>query len=70
MQGNAPRPVKLDVPITMRLTFKETLYADGAAMLPGGQRLDGRTLEWRFDDVLQAYRLFVVTYYLSRGVEA
>ncbi len=39
-------------------------------MLPGAERLDGRTLQWLFDDILQAYRTFVVTYYLSRGAEA
>ncbi len=32
--------------------------------------IDRRTIEWTFSDVLQAYRTFVVTYYLSRGVEA
>jgi D-amino peptidase len=70
LEGRSPQPLKLDTPITMRLTFKETLYADASALLPGAQRLDGRTLEWRFDDILAAYRTFVVTYYLSRGVEA
>jgi D-amino peptidase len=69
-EGRAPAPLKLDTPITMRLTFKESLFADAAAMLPGGERLDGRTLQWSFDDVLAAYRLFVVTYYLARGVES
>jgi len=69
-QGRTPAPLKLAMPVTMRLTFKETIYADGSALLPGAKRLDGRTLEWRFDDILAAYRTFVVTYYLSRGVEA
>jgi D-amino peptidase len=69
-EGRSPRPLKLDLPITMRLTFKETIYADASALLPGATRLDGRTLEWRFDDILAAYRTFVVTYYLSRGVDA
>jgi D-amino peptidase len=70
LEGRAPTPLKLDAPITMRLTFKETIYADASALLPGAKRLEGRTLEWRFDDILAAYRTFVVTYYLSRGVEA
>ncbi len=70
MSGNGPRPLRLDPPVNMRLTFKETLYADGAAMLDGARRIDGRTVEWRCRDMLQAYRIFVVTYYLSRGVEA
>lgn len=69
IDGRGPLPFKLASPITMRLTFKETLYADGSALLHGATRLDGRTLEWRFDNILAAYRTFVVTYYLSRGVE-
>ena len=70
MEGRSPAPLRLEPPVTMCLTFKETLYADASAMLPGAERIDGRTLQWRFDDVVQAYRTFVVTYYLSRGVEA
>jgi len=70
LEGNAPALLKLEAPVAMRLTFKETLFADGSAMLPGAKRIDGRTIEWRFDDVLEAYRTFVVTYYLSRGVES
>ena len=70
LEGRGSRPLKLESPITMRLTFKESLYADASALLHGAERLDGRTLQWRFDDILQAYRTFVVTYYLSRGVDA
>jgi D-amino peptidase len=70
IEGNSVPPLHVGTPVTMRLTFKETLYADASAMLPGAERLDGRTLQWRFEDVLQAYRMFVVTYYLSRGAEA
>jgi len=69
-EGRSPAPLRLQAPITMRLTFKESLYADGSALLPGAERIDGRTLQWHFDDMLAAYRTFVVTYYLSRGVES
>jgi D-amino peptidase len=69
IEGSAPLPLKLDAPIRMRLAFKETLYADASALLPGAERLDGRTLQWTCSDILEAYRLFVVTYYLSRGVD-
>lgn len=70
IEGNGPPPLHIGSLVTMRLTFKETLYADGSALLPGAERVDGRTLQWRFDNVLDAYRTFVVTYYLSRGVES
>ncbi len=69
-EGRGPAPLQLASPVTMRLTFKETLHADGSALLHGAERVDGRTLQWRFDNVLEAYRTFVVTYYLSRGVES
>lgn len=69
-EGRGPAPLKLETPVTMRLTFKESLFADASAMLPGAERVDGRTLQWTFDDVLAAYRTFVVTYYLGRGVES
>lgn len=70
MEGRSPALLKLETPVTMRLTFKETLYADGAAMLAGAERCDGRTVEWHADDIIDAYRTFVVTYYLARGIEA
>jgi D-amino peptidase len=69
MNGRSLEPLRLSSPLTMRLTFKETLFTDASALLHGAERVDGRTLQWRFDDILQAYRTFVVTYYLSRGVE-
>jgi D-amino peptidase len=67
--GDGPVPLKLDAPVRMRLAFKETLYADASALLPGAVRLDGRTLEWVCAGMPEAYRLFVATYYLSRGVD-
>jgi D-amino peptidase len=69
LEGRSTEPLSLEPPIEMELTFKETLYADGAALLAGAERLDGRTVRWRFDTVPEAYRTFVVTYYLSRGIE-
>jgi D-amino peptidase len=70
MDGNGPAPLRLDSPVRMRITFKETLHADGAAMLAGARRIDGRTVEWQCEHLPQAYRVFVTTYYLSKGVEA
>jgi len=70
IQGRAPDPLHLKTPITMRLTFKLSIYADASAMLPGAKRIDGRTIQWRFDNMLEAYRMFVVSYYLSQGVDA
>lgn len=70
IEGSSTAPLKVDSPITMRLSFKETWFADASALIPGATRVDGRTLQWVCGDILEAYRLFVVTYYLSRGVDA
>lgn len=68
--GTTTAALKLTSPVTMRLAFKETISADASALIPGAVRLDGRTLEWTCGDILEAYRIFVVTYYLSRGIDA
>jgi D-amino peptidase len=70
IEGTTTTPLKLTAPVTMRLAFKETIFADASALIPGATRLDGRTLQWTCPDILDAYRIFVVTYYLSRGVDA
>src|SRR4051794_10203663 len=69
-EGRAPAPFKVDTPVTLRLTFRDTLGASASALLHGAERVDGRTIKWTFDDVLEAYRTFVASYYLSQGVEA
>ncbi|MEO5953225.1 MAG: M55 family metallopeptidase, partial [Chloroflexia bacterium] len=70
LEGASTAPLKIDGAVTMRLAFKETIFADASALIPGATRIDGRTLQWVCGDVLEAYRIFVVTYYLSRGVDA
>jgi D-amino peptidase len=68
IEGGTASPLKLQPPIDMTLTFKETLFADGAVMLAGAERIDGRTVHWTFNNVLDAYRTFVVSYYLALGL--
>ena len=70
LEGRTVPPLKLEPPIELSLTFKETLFADGGAMLAGAERVDGRTVRWRFDNVLDAYKTFVVSYYLALGLGA
>lgn len=52
------RPLKLSTPITLRLTFLRALHADMAELVPGSQRVDGRTVEWAGDDMATVYKVF------------
>jgi D-amino peptidase len=51
-------PFVLPPPITVRVVFQRASHADMAELVPGSQRVDGRTVEWTGDDVPTVYRTF------------
>jgi D-amino peptidase len=51
-------PFVLSSPITVRVTFQRALHADLAAMAPGSQRVDGRTVQWTGGDMPAVYGAF------------
>ena len=53
--GSAPRLV-LEPPFVMDLTLHRTIQADAAAFAPGSYRLDGRTLRYESQDLLDVRR--------------
>jgi D-amino peptidase len=56
--GYAINPLALTPPITLRVSFARALHADGAMMIPGARRPDGRTVEWTGDDMRSVYTTF------------
>jgi D-amino peptidase len=58
LQGTAPKPIPPAAPVTMTLEFVGSDMGDKAALLPGVQRLDGRTVEFTCPDMPAAYQLF------------
>jgi len=61
----AERALKLDLapfvvppPITVRVAFQRAAHADMAHLVPGSQRVDGRTVEWTGDDMPTVYKTF------------
>jgi D-amino peptidase len=51
-------PFVIPPPITVRVAFQRALHADLAAMIPGSERVDGRTVAWTGDDMPTVYRTF------------
>ncbi|MDY7078507.1 MAG: M55 family metallopeptidase [Chloroflexota bacterium] len=61
----AERALRLDIapfvvpsPIVLRVVFQRAIHADLAAMIPGSQRVDGRTVEWTGEDMPTVYGAF------------
>jgi len=53
-------PFVVQPPITLRVVFQRTFHADMAALMPGSQRVDGRTVEWTGEDMPTVYKAFRV----------
>ena len=62
------KPVKLpEPPIKLEMHFSDAGAADAACMMPGVQRLDGRTTLFEAQDAKTAYQAFYAQTRLQRG---
>ena len=64
--GRSVPPLALDAPITLRVSFVRALHADGASRVPGALRADGRTVEWRGENMEAVYQTFELMASLAR----
>jgi len=51
-------PFVVPPPITVRVVFQRAAHADAAAMIPGSERVDGRTVAWTGGDMQTVYTTF------------
>lgn len=51
-------PYVIAPPIELRLDFTNTARADAAAMMPGAQRIDGRSISYVHDDIAVVFAAF------------
>ena len=63
----SPPPFVVPSPITLHVVFQRAIHADMAALVPGSQRMDGRTVEWTGEDMPTVYRVFRAMGYLSKA---
>jgi D-amino peptidase len=57
-EGDAPQPLHLERPITLRVELVTSDMADRAQIVPGTRRVDGRVIEYVAVDAVEAYRAF------------
>ena len=65
-QGTAPRPLRLQTPVTVAVEFADSDMADKAMLYPGAARGSGRRVECTAADMLQAYFAFRALVTLAR----
>ena len=51
-------PFVVPPPITLRAAFQRAQHVDTALLIPGSERIDGRTVEWTGDDMPTVYKTF------------
>lgn len=64
-QREALRPIKMSGPVSFRIEFTRTFYAESAALWPTVKRIDGRTIEVGADDVVTAWRMALASLRLA-----
>jgi len=60
-------PFVVPSPITLQVVFQRAIHADMAALVPGSQRVDGRTVEWTGEDMPTVYKVFRAMAALSKA---
>jgi D-amino peptidase len=66
VNGQAPKPLQVQAPITMTIDFVHSEMADKAACLPGARRAD-RRIEYSAADMVTLYAAFRTALALARG---
>jgi D-amino peptidase len=51
-------PFVVPSPVALQIVFQRAGHADMAALVPGSQRVDGRTVEWTGEDMPTVYGVF------------
>ena len=62
------KPLKTSEPVTIKVRFTRSGYADMAELLPGSSRIDGVTVKYTAKDIIEAYKVFQLVVAASAGI--
>jgi D-amino peptidase len=65
--GDAPKPFRIAVPVTLTIELSRVEQADQAQIMPGIRRLDSLRVEYVAEDAVMAYRAFQTIATLARS---
>jgi D-amino peptidase len=63
------KPFVAEKEVKVRITFRTSLMADTAELLPSVKRIDGMTIEYTTKDVIDAYNIFQLLTTAAGGIE-
>ncbi len=63
----APRPLRLERPVTVAIEWVASEMADRVMALPGARRLEGKRVQFTADDVPAAYRVMRAAVAVAKG---
>lgn len=63
------RPFTLEGPYSLEITFMNTLQTDAAALVPGAQRMAGRTLRFECEEVFELRRFICTAADVARAAQ-
>ncbi len=58
LAGKAPSPIATTTPVRIRIEFANSQMADMAVLMPGAERVDGRSVAFQSPDMASAYLAF------------
>ena len=67
---NRTAPLKTEKPVNVRITFKSILQADAAELLPIAKRIDGLSVEYKAENMVDAYKVFELLVLAATGASA
>ncbi|HXW51277.1 MAG TPA: M55 family metallopeptidase [Candidatus Acidoferrales bacterium] len=68
-KSERPKPYEFRSPVELEVVFTSTARADVASLLPGSERLDGRTVQYRHDDFMTVFKAFRALLTLGGSIE-
>ena len=68
-KNKAPASYAFTKPVVLEVVFTSTARADVASLLPGSERMDGRTVRYRHDDFMTVFQAFRAMMTLGGSIE-
>ena len=65
---NKVQPLKTVEPVKAKVTFNASHFADAAELLPNSNRIDGLTVEYSANNIIEAYKTFQLLVHAASGV--
>ncbi len=64
------KPLKLNGNVKLIVRFKSSAYADAAELIPGIKRINGVTVMYNANNIIEAYKVLELTVLASHGVRS